>query len=71
MEHGLWRLAPAFDITDKDWESKAWLSEQDGPITDVRMLLARAPYFALDKEQALVGLGEVYAAVSNWRKRLH
>jgi len=71
LEHGLWRLAPAFDINpfpDKDRESKTWLSEQDGPITDVQMLLARAPYFALDKEQALAVLGEVHAAVSNWRQ---
>ena len=71
VEHGLWRLAPAFDINpfpDKDRESKTWLSEQDGPITDVRMLLARAPYFALDKEQALAVLGEVHAAVANWRR---
>jgi hypothetical protein len=45
VAHGLWRLAPAFDINpfpDKDRESKTWLSEQDGPITDVQMLLARA-----------------------------
>ena len=71
VEHGLWRLAPAFDINpfpDKDRESKTWLSEQDGPITDMRMLLARAPYFALDKEQALAVLGEVHAAVANWRR---
>lgn len=70
VEHGLWRLAPAFDINpfpDKDRESKTWLSEQDGPITDVRMLLARAPYFALDREQALAVLGEVHAAIANWR----
>ncbi|MFA7665625.1 MAG: HipA domain-containing protein [Burkholderiaceae bacterium] len=71
VEHGLWRLAPAFDINpfpDKDPESKTWLSEQDGPITDVQMLLARAPYFALDKAQALAVLGEVHAAVANWRR---
>ena len=71
VEHGLWRLAPAFDINpfpDKDRESKTWLSEQDGPITDVRMLLARAPYFALDKAQALAVLGEVHAAISDWRR---
>ncbi len=70
MERGLWRLAPAFDVNpfpDKDRESKTWLSEQDGPITDVRMLLARASYFALDAQQALVVLAEVHAAVSNWR----
>ncbi|ATE59795.1 type II toxin-antitoxin system HipA family toxin [Thauera sinica] len=71
VAHGQWRLAPAFDINpfpDKDRESKTWLSEQDGPITDVQMLLARAPYFALDEELALAVLAEVHAAVSNWRQ---
>lgn len=70
-EHGLWRLAPGLDInpfSDKERESKTWLSEQDGPITDVQMLLNRAPYFALDKAQALAVLGEVYAAVLDWRQ---
>ncbi len=68
---GLWRLAPAFDVNpfpDKTRESKTWLSEQDGPITDVQMLLARAAYFALDKDQALAIVAEVHAAVSNWRE---
>ncbi len=71
VEHGLWRLAPAFDINpfpDKDRESKTWLTEQDGPITDVQMLLTRASYFALDEAQALAVLGEVHAAVSRWRQ---
>jgi serine/threonine-protein kinase HipA len=71
VERGLWRLAPAFDINpfpDRERESKTWMSERDGPITDVKMLLARASYFALDKEQALAVLGEVHAAVANWRQ---
>jgi serine/threonine-protein kinase HipA len=70
-ERGLWRLAPAFDINpfpDKDRESKTWLSEQDGPITDVDMLLARASWFALDEQLALAALAEVHAAVMNWRQ---
>jgi serine/threonine-protein kinase HipA len=70
VEHGLWRLAPAFDLNpfpDKDRESKTWLSEQDGPITDIQMLLTRALYFALDNAQALTVLAEVHTAVSNWR----
>lgn len=69
--HGQWRLAPAFDINpfpDKARESKTWLSEPDGPITDVHMLLARAPYFALNKDQALAIVKEVHAAVSQWRE---
>jgi len=71
VEHGLWRLAPAFDVNpfpDKERESKTWLSETDGPITDVQMLLARASYFALDEKQALGVLAEVHAAVVNWRR---
>lgn len=71
VEHGLWRLAPAFDINpypDKERESKTWLSEEDGPITDVQMLLERAPYFALDKDNALAVLAEVYAAILKWRQ---
>ncbi|WP_168224930.1 type II toxin-antitoxin system HipA family toxin [Azoarcus sp. DD4] len=69
--HGQWRLAPAFDINpfpDKERESKTWLSEQDGPITDVGMLLARASYFGLDEAPALAVLAEVHAAVTNWRQ---
>jgi serine/threonine-protein kinase HipA len=71
VDHGQWRLAPAFDINslpDKDRESKTWLSKQDGPITDVRMLLARSSYFALSEDQALSALGDVHTAVSNWRR---
>jgi serine/threonine-protein kinase HipA len=70
VERGLWRLAPAFDINpfpDKARESKTWLSEQDGPITDVQMLMAGADYFGLSTDQALEVLAEVHSAVSNWR----
>ncbi|MEF8713339.1 MAG: HipA domain-containing protein [Accumulibacter sp.] len=71
VAYGQWRLAPAFDInpfSDKDRESRTWLSEQDGPITDVQMLLARASYFRLDETQALVVLAEVHVVVANWRQ---
>lgn len=71
VTHGQWRLAPAFDINpfpDKERESKTWLSEQDGPITDVRMLLARASYFSLANDGALAVLAEVHAAVATWRE---
>ena len=71
VAHGQWRLAPAFDINpfpDKEQESKTWLSEQDGPITDLGMLLARAAYFGLDEAQARAILAEVHAAVANWRQ---
>ena len=62
-------LAPAFDINpfpDRERESKTWLSEEDGPITDVHMLMARAPWFSLNDEQALQILHEVHRAVSQY-----
>jgi serine/threonine-protein kinase HipA len=64
-------LAPAFDLNpfpDKHRESTTWLSEQDGPITDVQMLLARSDYFGLGRAHALVVLKQVHAAVSSWRQ---
>jgi serine/threonine-protein kinase HipA len=70
MTHGQWRLAPAFDVNpfpDKDRESKTWLSEDDGPITDIGMLLARSGDFALNRQQALAILAQVHATVSDWR----
>lgn len=71
VANGQWRLAPAFDLNpfpDKDRESKTWLSEQDGPVTDVAMLIARSAYFALSQKDALATLAEVHGAVSSWRR---
>lgn len=70
VEKGLWRLAPAFDLNpfpDKERESKTWLSEQDGPVADVKTLLARSAYFSLSTTAALRVLGEVCTAVGGWR----
>jgi serine/threonine-protein kinase HipA len=66
----LWRLAPAFDINpfpDKANESKTWLSEEDGPITAMSDLMARASYFSLRPGEALAVLAEVVHAVSGWK----
>ena len=68
---GQWRLAPAFDLNpfpDKDNESKTWLSEDTGPITSVRELLAQANYFNLGDAQARDVLAAVVAAVERWRE---
>lgn len=67
---GQWRLAPAFDINpfpDKERESKTWLSEQAGPITDVVALMDQCVYFALTSLEALKVLSDVYRAVKNWK----
>lgn len=45
-----------------------WLSEEDGPITNTRMLLARCREFALTPENAQKVLDEVRAAVAGWRE---
>ena len=60
VEGDFWRLAPAFDLNpfpDKTRESKTWLSEDDGPTTDVANLMARAAYFSLGTTQAKAVLG--------------
>ena len=68
--NGQWRLAPAFDINpfpDKTNESKTWLSDQDGPITALSELMARAAYFSLGADEARAVLAEVFHAVSQWK----
>ncbi len=70
VEGDFWRLAPAFDLNpfpDKTNESKTWLSEDDGPITDVATLMARADYFSLAATEARVVLADVVKAVANWK----
>jgi serine/threonine-protein kinase HipA len=70
VEHGLWRLAPAFDLNpfpDKVNESKTWLSPEDGPITNVAELIGRADYFSLGPAEALAILSEVVYALSKWK----
>ena len=68
--HGLWRLAPAFDINpfpDKDRESKTWLSEEAGPVTELTPLLDSSAYFGLNAKDALNALKSIYIAVRSWR----
>lgn len=69
--HGLWRLAPAFDLNpmpNKLCESKTWLTEDTGPIDSVEMLLGACNYFALSRPEALLILTEVLDAVQQWRR---
>ena len=70
VARGQWRLAPAFDINpfpDKERESKTWLSEQSGPITDLNALMDHCAYFALTPAKALNVLSDVYKSVKEWR----
>jgi serine/threonine-protein kinase HipA len=71
VEHGQWRLAPAFDINpfpDKDPELKLWLNEEYGPVDSIEAVVDEASYFRLAADEAKRILGEVHDAVSGWRR---
>jgi serine/threonine-protein kinase HipA len=69
VEHGFWRLAPAFDINpfpDKDQELKLWLDEAYGPVDSIEAVVDAAGYFRMDDTAAQRVLGEVHHAIRNW-----
>ncbi len=71
VEHGQWRLAPAFDLNpfpDRVRELKTWISEKTGPEATISALLSVAPYFRIPAGRAKEILTEVDGAVSTWRK---
>ncbi|HEY0469179.1 MAG TPA: HipA domain-containing protein, partial [Polyangiaceae bacterium] len=71
VEHGLWRLAPAFDLNpfpDKERELKTWLSAETGPSASLQDALDLAPYFHLDLAVARRILREVNHAVAGWHE---
>ncbi len=74
VEHGLWRLAPAFDINpfpDRARELKTWISEETGPEASIDELMSVAPYFRLDSGGAQRIVHEVEASVARWRDEGH
>lgn len=71
VEHGQWRLAPAFDINpfpDKDPELKLWLTAHSGPVDSIADVLSAAPNFWLSEDAAKRVLGEVCTALQNWTR---
>lgn len=71
VEHGLWRLAPAFDINpfpDRVRELKTWISEDTGPAASIDALMSVAPYFRIARERAGRIVLEVEASVARWRE---
>lgn len=69
-EHGLWRLAPAFDLNpfpDRARELKTWVSAETGPEATVEALMSVIAYFRLSLPRAKKILREVERAVSGWR----
>ena len=74
VDHGLWRLAPAFDINpfpDRARELETWISEETGPEASIEALMAVAPYFRLDGGGAQRIVHEVEASVARWRDEGH
>lgn len=70
MEHGLWRLAPAFDLNpfpDKDQELKLWLDEAYGPVDSIVEVVRAAKYFRLGADATQRVLGEVCTAIQGWK----
>lgn len=70
VEHGLWRLAPAFDINpfpDKDQELKLWLDEGYGPVDSIAAVVRMAGYFRLDSAAVQRVLGQVHTAITGWK----
>jgi serine/threonine-protein kinase HipA len=70
VEHGQWRLAPAFDINpfpDKDPELKLWLTGDSGPVDSINDVMHAASYFWLSEADARRVLNEVCAAILNWK----
>ena len=70
VEHGQWRLAPAFDINpfpDKDQELKLWLDESYGPVDSIEAVVQAAGYFRLDASAVHRVLGKVHKAIKDWK----
>lgn len=71
VEHGQWRLAPAFDLNpfpDRVRELKTWISEKTGPEATISALLSAAPYFRISPARAKEILSTTERAVSGWHK---
>lgn len=70
VARGQWRLAPAFDLNpfpDKDPELKLWLDPTYGPVDSIEAAMRAAPYFWLTPVEASRVLGEVCAAIGEWK----
>lgn len=71
---GKWRLSPAFDVNpfpERARESKTMLSMDQGPISDIQMLLNSASEFGLELASAEQIVRNVHGAVSGWRAVAH
>lgn len=66
-----WTLSPAFDLNPDPSPGPKELStaiDVDDPTASIDLALRVAPYFRLDRDEALTILGEVRRAVGGWRR---
>lgn len=71
VNHGLWELAPAFDINpfpDRYRELKTWISDNVGPEASLDALRSEAPYFRIKPARSETIINEVVRAVAGWRQ---
>ena len=69
--HGLWELAPAFDINpfpDRHRELKTWISPNAGPEASLQALRSEAPYFRITPARSETMINEVTRTVAGWRQ---
>lgn len=69
--HGLWRLAPAFDINpfpDRARELKTWPGEETGPSATIDAALAVRDSFGIPRDRSLEIIRETELAVADWRR---
>ena len=70
VEHGQWRLAPAFDLNpfpDKDPVLKLWLDEAYGPVDSIEAVIDAADYFRLNAADVQRVLGDLVTAIEGWK----
>ena len=70
-----WRLSPAYDLNpvplaEKARELTTWISEE-GPDASLDLARRAAPFFALKNEQAETIIGQVGAALKDWKNVAH
>jgi serine/threonine-protein kinase HipA len=71
VNHGQWRLAPAFDINpfpDRVRELKTWISEETGPEATIEALLSVRSYFQISAERSREILLKMEQTLSHWRE---
>lgn len=71
VRHGLWELAPAFDMNpfpDRYRELITWISANAGPEASLDALRSEAPYFRIEAARSETILDEVSRAIGHWRQ---